>query len=354
MYVDDILSGGESIERAQELQRQIIAMLHSGTFQLRKWAANNPKLLENIPTEHKATHGVLHLNAKETIKTLGLSWNPATDNFEFNLNFKLPSGGATKRSILSTTARLFDPLGWVNPVIVTGEIIMQQLWSLKLGWDTPVPGDIQTPWKRFIEELPNISQIRLPRWLDTGATNPAKELHVFCDASTLAYSATAYLRARDDGGKWCTSLLLAKCKVAPIKPKITIPRAELCGALLAARLVQFLQRHLRLPIDNSRIHFWTDSMIVLGWIRGDPNRWKIFVSNRINKILEVSEEGQWRYVASEDNPADCSSRGLSSLKLARYQLWWRGPSWLSLPASEWPNHNITENVTVKSEECQAK
>ncbi|XP_036317857.1 uncharacterized protein LOC118732859 [Rhagoletis pomonella] len=68
MYVDDILSGGESLERAQELQRKIIAMLHSGTFELRKWAANNPKLLENIPTEHKATHGVLHLNAKETIK----------------------------------------------------------------------------------------------------------------------------------------------------------------------------------------------------------------------------------------------------------------------------------------------
>ncbi|XP_070134407.1 uncharacterized protein [Drosophila bipectinata] len=89
------------------------------------------------------------------------------------------------------------------------------------------------------------------------------------------------------------------------------------------------------------VYYWSDAMIVLHWINGDPCRWKTFVANRIGSIQEVSSASQWGHVSTQDNPADCATRGLTPLQLAQDKLWWSGPDWLQEPEDHWPKVTLT-------------
>ncbi|XP_068149481.1 uncharacterized protein [Drosophila tropicalis] len=194
MDVDDILSGGDSIGETEDVKNQVIGMLRSGTFELRKWASNCTKLLENIPVEHRESSGLLHMEGNDTIRTLGLYWSPKEDEFRFALHVVPPMSSPTKRTILSAIARLFDPMGWLSPIMITAKILMQQLWKEKIGWDSTLPDTIKREWEKFVKELPNIVTIRIPRHVTWGLPGGVAELHLFCDASSRAYGATAYLR----------------------------------------------------------------------------------------------------------------------------------------------------------------
>ena len=63
---------------------------------------------------------------------------------------------------------------------------------------------------------------------------------------------------------------------------------------------------LSIPMGN--VFAWTDSRVVLGWLRGDPRRFKIFVGNQVSEILDLVSSNAWCHVASKDNLADCASR----------------------------------------------
>ncbi|XP_036347161.1 uncharacterized protein LOC118756508, partial [Rhagoletis pomonella] len=242
MYVDDILSGAESKETAVEIQNQVIGMLNSGTFQLRKWASNCPELLENIPMEHRELKQLSQLTSDETIKALGIYWNPVEDEFRFKINFKAPTGDPTKRKVLSTIARLFDPMGWLAPVLISAKIFMQRLWRAHIGWDQTLPSNLARIWTEFVDNLERISDIRISRFImcNAGANT---QLHIFCDASSSAYGAAAYLRTQRDETNYQVQLLLARCKVLPMKPQLTIPRAELCAAVLAVKIFRRFVRN---------------------------------------------------------------------------------------------------------------
>ncbi|XP_018406454.1 PREDICTED: uncharacterized protein LOC108782642, partial [Cyphomyrmex costatus] len=133
-YVDDVLFGADDIPLLREVRRQVCALLRRGQFELRKWASNSAQLLSDIAG---ADHGLAcdkMLQSDEHLKILGISWSPSSDTFQFNVT--LPHfEKTTKRSILSTIARLFDPLGWSTPVTVVAKIFLQQLWLLKASWD---------------------------------------------------------------------------------------------------------------------------------------------------------------------------------------------------------------------------
>ena len=149
----------------------------------------------------------------------------------------------------------------------------------------------------------------------------------------MAYAGVVYLRGLGQNDEICTSLVMAKTKVAPIK-RMTIPRLELCGALVVARLLKYVSVVLSIPTGN--VFAWTDSRVVLGWLRGDPRRFKVFVGNRVTEILDLVSPNAWRHVASKDNPADCASRGMYPSQLASHKMWWHGPVWLGLPETHWP------------------
>ncbi|CAG9137953.1 unnamed protein product [Plutella xylostella] len=133
------------------------------------------------------------------------------------------------------------------------------------------------------------------------------QLHTFSDSSERAYGACVYVRTVDREGQVCVRLLTSKNKISPLKAA-TIPRLELCGALLGTRLASKVQSSLTIPINNC--FYWCDSTIVLAWLSTSPSVLKQFVRNRVGEIQDVTCNQQWSYVPSKQNPADLVSRGL--------------------------------------------
>lgn len=120
-------------------------------------------------------------------------------------------------------------------------------------------------------------------------------------------------------------LLCAKSKVAPIK-SITVPKRDLCGALLLAKLLKEVVGSLKLKVDS--VSLWCDSSVVISWIGSPANQFNVFVSNRISQIQDLTLEEQWHYVKSEENPTDWVSRGALPSCLKNNKLWFHGPQWL--------------------------
>ncbi|XP_029165389.1 uncharacterized protein LOC114936378 [Nylanderia fulva] len=136
-YVDDALFGADDEASLIEARIQLVEILRKGGFQLRKWASNSLSLLQGLSAHQPEVKN--HLLVKEdTLKVLGLSWHSQDDSFQFVVT-PPKTVNPTKRSILSFTAKLYDPLGWAAPFVVTSKILLQELWLLKYDWDTPLP-----------------------------------------------------------------------------------------------------------------------------------------------------------------------------------------------------------------------
>lgn len=138
------------------------------------------------------------------------------------------------------------------------------------------------------------------------------------------------------------NLITSKTKVSPVQ-KITVPRLELCGAVLLVKLLTKVKSALR--IDGISCHAWSDSMVVLAWLRKLPCHWKTFVANRVSQIQNVLGPSNWKYVPSAENPADVSSRGIMPSQLVSHPLWWHGPNWLrDVNEDNWPVAQCTETT----------
>ncbi|CAG7659602.1 unnamed protein product [Allacma fusca] len=181
--------------------------------------------------------------------------------------------------------------------------------------------------------MKSLEAIRIPRHAIL-EEKPKLELLGFCDASEKAYAAVLYLKSYSSSNHKI-SLLLAKTRVAP-KKKETLPRLELSGAVLLAKLATTAKKFLRREI--SHVHLWTDSTIVLAWL-SNPNRWKTFVSNRITEIVQSYPRPHWHHVKSEDNPADPASRGIFPEDLRNLPIWWNGPSWCTSKEFNFPEEH---------------
>jgi len=163
------------------------------------------------------------------------------------------------------------------------------------------------------------------------------ELHGFSDASQQAYGACIYLRSSSNADEFKVHLIASKSRVSPVK-SLSIPRLELCGALLLAQLSDKLKKCLNLQINAT--HYWTDSSIVIHWLRGSSRNWITFVANRVSQIQSLSSIENWHHISGKENPAEFLSRGVMPKMLLELDNWWHGPKWLQNIESEWPASTV--------------
>ncbi|XP_076298585.1 uncharacterized protein LOC143217827 [Lasioglossum baleicum] len=249
-YVDDIFAGADDLSDALKTRQELVDMLHTAGIELDKWAANHNDLL---PTKSSQYENIdqKSIADDELVKTLGIRWNPTSDEFVFiAVNFEELARATTKRAVLSNIARLFDPLGWLAPITVTAKILMQDLWITKCDWDETLSTDLRERWLQYCSSLSELS-------------------------------------------------------------KLTINR---CSPMFA----------------------WTDSQIVLTWLRKHPCSWKTFVANRVSYIQTELLNVIWAHVPTRENPADLATRGCKPSDLINCNLWWNGPDWLEKTDEHWP------------------
>ncbi|XP_053968420.1 uncharacterized protein LOC128869844 [Anastrepha ludens] len=317
-YVDDVLTGADNVADARRRRSELQTLLQAGEFTLYEFEMD------------------------EQSNTLGLVWTPKSDCLTFTLKLDYTITTFTKRQLLSDIAKLFDPLGFLAPIIIRGKIFMQKLWLTGLDWNDTLPDDLNAEWVTFRNELKLVPLIQVARWINISNTAYSYELHAFADASIHAYAAVVYLKVVSHTSV-NIHLIISKTRVPPLK-KVTIPRLELCAAVLAAQLCDKVRATLNLhPIST---YCWSHSTTTIWWIRSDPGTLKEFVSNRVSQIYAVTTISNWRYVRTSDNPADCASRGVSMQQLMSHQLWWRGPEWLLRSEASWPQSALQNPDTI--------
>ena len=201
-----------------------------------------------------------------------------------------------------------------------------------MSWDSSVPLELAQRWLHWLASLGNITDLKFPRCvIPEDIVEGVAELHLFCDASEAGYGACCYIRVINQWGRVHVALLASKARVAPVK-YMTIPRLELSAAVLAVKLEQVVRRELNVSLLKKI--FWSDSEIIIAYIRNDSRRFKVFVANRVSIIRDHSTPGQWHHVNSCDNPADVLSRGCKVMDLT--PAWASGPQFLSTYKSSWP------------------
>ena len=218
---------------------------------------------------------------------------------------------------------------------MTAKAILQDACLLNLDWDDKLPESLLQKWTVWLEELPYLKDLSLPRCFKPPHFGKVTsiQLHHFADASETGYGIVSYIRQINDHGDIHCSFVVSRSRVAPLK-RITIPRMELTAAVLAVKMDATLCKELTLPSHLSV--FWTDSMTVLRYIANTSTRLQTFVANRISLIRDYSHLSQWRYVESSLNPADVASRGSSIQKLKRSPHWFQGHSFMWQDENTWP------------------
>ncbi|XP_028408812.1 uncharacterized protein LOC114531393 [Dendronephthya gigantea] len=164
----------------------------------------------------------------------------------------------------------------------------------------------------------------------------SRQIHILSDASSTGYGAVAYLRLCDENDRIYCSFLLGKACLAPIKI-VTIPRLELTATAIAVRIGELLKNELD---DIFDMKYHTDSTNVLCYIMNEQQRFHVFVANRIQLIRNYSDPSQWRYVSTDDNPADDTSRGTNGERLSQQRQWFEGPEFLWKPEHECPQQPV--------------
>lgn len=312
LYVDNVLLGASDAEHAQGLYNETRSLFAQASMNLRDWASNNPQFNDFLRSEGEIPPA--HL------KLLGILWHTDLDHFEITVPHMTLPTSITKRTILQYINAIFDPLGWISPVILHKRLFLQTLWREQLRWDDPLPPHYQTIWEDLNPQASPSTIFHVPR-LVSHNDGESFELHIFCDASAKAYGAAAYLRVIHPTMPTRSFLLFSKSRVSPTTT-MTIPKLELTALLLGVRIFHFLVKELEVPLANTVI--WGDSQCVLHWVRANRHV-SVYVDNRVREIRSVPPDLIFAHIPTEENPADILSRGMQPEELQNSSMWWNGP-----------------------------
>lgn len=351
-YVDDCLKSSATEGEAVQMIQDIGALCQKGGFMLEKWTSNSRIVLQAITEDQRAKDlKELDLDRDKlpVERALGLQWCVETDSFGFKMEMKQQP--FTRRGMLSVSSSVYDPLGFLAPVTLLAKMMQQELCRRGCGWDDELPQDILPQWKKWLEDVDQLSAFNVDRCIkpvDFGAVKQA-QLHHFADASESGYGTVTYIRMQNQENNTQVTFLLGKARVTPLKA-VTIPRLELTAAVLATKVDLLLKSELDFQLEGSV--FWTDSTSVLKYLNNEDRRFHTFVANRVSIIRETSEPTQWRHVGSKDNPADYASRGMKVSDFMNNIKWLEGPTFLWKREEDWPDRVLDVSVDSNDQEVR--
>ncbi|UYV84963.1 hypothetical protein LAZ67_X004128 [Cordylochernes scorpioides] len=327
-YVDNCILSLSSTHDVKKFIKESSDIMMQAKFELRDWMWNEPGITEQDPAS-----------------ILGMKWHLQTDTIAINVQSLKnidEEKSITKRSILSACHRIFDPIQFTCPATIKIKKMVQDAWKENKTWDEPLNEDRRVEFIKWRKQALELDQIKIPRWIlpIKGRTT----LHVFCDASAIAYATVIFMRI-ENASVIVVRFVEARNRLATIK-RITIPRLELLACLIGARLLVHVLENLE--ESPEKIQCWTDFSPALYWIQQQEN-WAQFVSNRVKEITTLTKNEDWNHVAGEHNPADLPSRGESPSKFIKSG-WWEGPKWLQEKKEDWPVSKVQYDLEAIEEE----
>lgn len=330
-YVDNCVTSLDDEDSVQKFKTESVKLMLTGKFELRGWVSNSPSSNDTLDKE---------------VSVLGLKWNLAEDTLSCDIDKGIKTDvPITKRIILSAAHQIFDPIGVTLPLLICPKLCLQECWEMKIGWDEELPLDISQKFRKWCEQLAEIKEFKIPRWIGCTTDNLVScTLHTFTDASKSAYVACIFIRMETEIGVE-VGLVQAKARMAPMK-KLSIPRLELLGCLIGVRLANSVK--IDMGLQNVKCIHWTDAADAIYWIKNE-DCWGPFVSNRIKEIRESTDKNNWRHVPGKKNPADILTRTITAKQLAASR-WWEGPSWLKKAEKVWPSElAVADEQILQSE-----
>ncbi|XP_075255279.1 uncharacterized protein LOC142348000 [Convolutriloba macropyga] len=333
-YMDDFVYSFETIQKAKDNTALLKKTLSKGGFNLTKFVSSQRSAIQEFDDSNE--------NDENCHRVLGVHWNKSADRLFHKKPSKFDNNGNSYsiRKLLSLIACLFDPLGIIAPLVITLKILLQDVWKEGLAWDDPLPLEKRILIQKWIDKYQSAPPIDFPRCINPKSTaNELHELHIFSDASQLAYGAVAYIRTSSENDVSC-SFLISKAKVAPIK-QLSIPKMELKAAVLETRLARFVKTHQSFLFKETV--FWCDSTAVLVWIKS-TDKLNVYVSNRVREIQDNSSSDSWYHISGKNNPADHVSRGIDPDEVPK--LWLTPPLFLFEPKDSWNKILSAEKTNV--------
>jgi len=343
-YVDDVIDSFVSKDEASHIVQMAEQILSKGGFEIKCWLFSGES---ETDSQLKGSENVTRI--------LGVDWDSKRDLIVFQavLNFSPKKRGErvgpnltleeipraipsslTRRLVLEQVMSIFDPLGLLSPFTFIAKLNLRETWANKLGWDDPLPPDLYRKWSCFFQKLFQVNELEYDRTLRPENAEGKPWLVIFSDASDLAYGFVGYVRWKLSGGGYWVRLIMAKCRIAPLR-KLSTPQMELNAAVLSARARKIIQREMR--FDFERILHLVDSETVLNMVNKTSTRFKVFEGVRIGEI-QASTQGDmsdWAWLPGSKNTADWLTRGKVPCELGPESEWWLGPSILYKELSEW-------------------
>ena len=307
LYVDDLILSTETSTQINQLRSDAIEIFSSMKMNMHKWKTNCT--VENHSYD-----------INPIVSILGMIWS--IDNDTLCVKFPEDSEVSNKRQLTGLICSLFDPLGFYSPLVIRLKLILQDIWQSKLGWDDILPENTVQEINSIQDDVKLVNSFELSRHIGIfDLDNSEIELHGFADASQRAYSACVYIRILYNG-KYLMKLMTSKSRLAP-KRTLTLPRLELMGCLITARLLHVVMQEINLKIKG--IYCWTDSRVALCWIKGSDKVYKQFVENRVVEIRRLQPESNWFHIPGNINPADFATKPFPAKKWLHSNIWWGGP-----------------------------
>ena len=234
------------------------------------------------------------------------------------------------------------------PYVLKAKLIVQELWRRQIEWDEVLPDDMLQQCQIGEGGLKISQPIAVPRWYGFHHDEcQSVQLHMFCNASEIAYGAVAYFRTVTRGQ--VVSFVISKTRLAPIKT-LTIPRLELQAVVVAARLKTKILEEIDFEVNET--YFWSDSKIVLHYLSNAQRRFSVYVSHRVAEITSKLDINEWHHIPGTMNVAYDCTRGKEIHELTPKCRWISGPQFLTLPEEEWPS--FKEDLEVHESELEVR